>query len=213
MENNNQETMSSPWTGIWLYPRQTIRLLFETNPQQHFLLLVAVGGLAQALSTAATLGLGARIPVSELLLICVIAGPISGFAALYLRGWILTWVCKKMGGVASFFQTRICIAWSWAPMVYTFPLWGVKYILFRKELFLIERPLMESQAVLGGLFELLGLVDFVVFVWSMFILFSTLSEINQFSVLRSIGAVILSGLILALPAMVLMGLFGSMVPM
>lgn len=213
MENNSKNNITHPWSGIWLFPRQTIRYIMETNPQYHFYLLVIIGGIAQAFSAAVTFGLGEKIPVFELFVVCLIAGPISGFIAVYLRGWLLTWMSNKMGGLATFLQTRICIAWSWAPLVYTFPLWGVKYILFRKELFLSERPFIEAQPVLSGIFELLALVDFAVFVWSLFILFSVLSEMNQFSVLRSIGAVILSNLILALPALFIMIMFGSMVPM
>ena len=192
-----------PWKTIWLNPRATIRWIVEHEPRKHLLRLMFFGGIAHALSYASAMNLGDLLGLGEILAMSLIAGPLSGFVALSLGGLVLYWIAGKLGGEAGLHQTRMCMAWSWAPMIYLLPLWGIKYILFREELFQADKSFLQSQTVLNVLFELFGFVDFVAAILGLYILFSTLAEVNRFSVWRALGAYALMSLAFTIPVLIL----------
>jgi len=192
----------NPWSTIWFKPGETIRRIVDTNPQYQLPLLMVLGGIGQTLSNAK--GMGEMFPVSTLILICILSGPLSGFLSLYISGFLLHWACKKFGGTATREQVRAVIAWSWAPIVYTLPLWGVKYILFRDELFTMKKTFIESHTMLTVLYELINFVDFAIVILYLYILFAGLSEVNRISVIRSIGAAILVSVLIGLPLLLLL---------
>jgi len=192
----------NPWSTIWFKPRETIRRIVDTNPQYQLVLLVLLGGIGQTLSNAR--GMGEMFPVATLILICILSGPLSGYLSLYVSGFLLHWACKKFGGTATREQVRTVIAWSWAPIVYTLPLWGVKYILFRDELFTINKTFIESQTLLALLYELLNFVDFGIVILYLIILLAGLAEVNRISVFRSIGAAFFVSIIIGIPLLILL---------
>lgn len=193
-----------PWSTIWRDPRGTIRRIVEVNPRHSLIVLASLGGLGNALSYAANFGLGSMMEVGEVIALCLLVGPASGFISVYLWGWLLSYTSRFLGGMAVKEELRAAFAWSWAPVVYLLPLWGVKYIFFRNEIFLMEKPFVESVAFLSGLQGLFGFIDFIIALFSLFILFNALSEVNGFSIWRSIGAFAIVMLALSLPALLLM---------
>ena len=157
--------------------------------------------------------MGDLIPIPTLLVLCLISGPISGLIALYIGGWLLETISHRLGGESTREQVRVCIAWSWAPVVCTLPLWGVKYILFREEIFYSKKSFLESEPILSNLFMLLLMVDLVISVWSFIILFNSLSEVNRFSTFRGMAAVVITGLIVTVPLIFLLLLLNNSFPL
>lgn len=192
-----------PWKTIWLKPRETIRWIVDHEPRKHLLRLMVLGGIAHALSYASTMNLADFLSTGDILTMCLILGPLSGFVALSLGGWVLQWISQKLGGEGTLHQTRMSMAWSWAPMVYLLPLWGIKYILFREELFQSDKSFLESQTILNGLFGLFGLLDFLITILGLYILFSALAEVNRFSVWRALGSYFLMSLAFSVPVLLL----------
>ena len=200
----------NPWSDIWFKPRQTIRHIVETNPYRSVLLLALLGSVGQTLGVFSAQGIGKILSMGEILVTTILTAPLVAFFYLFALGWLLHQVALRLGGEGSIEQTRAALAWSWAPIVSVLPLWGVKYILFRDELFLADKPFVESQPVLSFLAWVIGVVDFAIGLWSLIILFSALSEIHRISVLKSIGAFLLTQLIVAVPALLIMTLCSPM---
>lgn len=194
---------SDPWKTIWLNPRSTIRRIVEHEPRKHLLRLMILGGIAHALSYASAVNLADIISPGEILAMSLIAGPLSGFVALSLGGWVLHWISNKLRGEATLHETRMAMAWSWAPIIYLLPLWGVKYILFQNELFQADKSFLQSQSLLNALWEFFGFVDFLIAIWGLYILFSALAEVNRFSVWRALGAYVLMSAAFTIPVLLL----------
>ena len=200
----NEPESLHPWSTIWRDPRGTIRQLVELNPKHSLIILAVFGGLGNAFSYASNFGLGAAMDTREVLALCLLIGPPSGFLSIYLWSWLLSYASRFLGGIAARQELRTAVAWSWAPVVYLLPLWGVKFILFRHELFQTEKPFIEAHQILSGLYGLFGVVDFFVTLISFFILFNAIAEVNGFSIWRSVGAFAIVMLILLAPALLLM---------
>jgi len=193
----------SPWTTIWYDPRGTIRYLVEHNPMQSFVLLIALGGVGNVLSYASSYGLADMIPFNQMIVFSFIAGPIGAFISLYLWSWFLGITTHLWGGQATKQGIRTSIAWSMAPVVYMLPLWGVKYILFRQELFSAEKPFMNAHEFLSGLAGLFEVIDVLISLFSFYILINAIAEVSGFSFWRSIGSIGAVILILTVPALFL----------
>ncbi|MBN1482355.1 hypothetical protein EH223_09970 [candidate division KSB1 bacterium] len=203
MNENNQNNIN-PWASIWRNPRGTIRHLVDTSPNKNLLLLVIGGGIGNALSYAAGFALADVMAVNTMVLLCFLAGPLSGFISLFLWSWLLDLTLKLFGGRATRQELRTAIAWSWAPIVYLLPLWGIKYILFRRELFESEKPFIEAHQFLNGLLGVFDMLDFFIAMFSIYILFNTVAEVNRFSIWRSIGAIGVVLLIMTIPALLVL---------
>jgi len=197
----NERIEPSPWSTIWFKPKETIRRIVDTNPRYQVIFLAILGGIAQTLAN--TRGMGDMFSFGALIFLCLLAGPMGGLLSLYISGFVMHWTAARLGGTATREQVRAVIAWSWAPIVYTLPLWGVKYILFREELFTTGKTFIESQPALSFLFELFTAVDFVITIWYLMILFTGLAEVNRISVGRGIAAAILAFVLVGLPALLL----------
>ena len=200
------EEQKNHWYSIWLKPKETIRDIVDTNPKQHMMLLAVLGGLSQSLASTSSLGFGKMIPVNEILMLSIFTGPLTGFFYVFAIGWFLHNILIRLGGTAEIIETRSVIAWSWVPIASTIPLWGVKYILFRDELFKIEKPFLESQPMLSSLSGLLQFVDIVLFIWTVIILIAGLSEVHKTPIGKTIGAFLILNLIMFIPSILLMSL-------
>ena len=206
---NQQNKKMNPWATVWYNPRGTIRHLVETNQMHSFMLLITLGGWGNALSYSASYGVVDFMPLGQMLLFCVVAGPVAALIGVYLWSWLLGWSSRMMGGTANRTELRTGIAWSLAPVVYMLPLWGIKYILFRQELFQSDKPFIESHQFLSALYGFFQVIDIFISVYSFFILLSALMELNKFSVWRSIGALGIAFLIMAIPLLLLLPFIGS----
>lgn len=205
-----EKTSLNPWSTIWSNPRQTVRDVLATNPNRSMRLLIVGGGMGQACSFAASFGLGKMASTLEILGFILAFGPLTGFLSVLLWSWLLTWTSRWLGGTASRQQLRVAVAWSWAPVVYLLPMWGVRYILFRDELFLLQRPILESFALLSGLYAFFGMIDFFVSFFTLFILFHAVAEVSSISIWKSIGAIAALMILLTIPALILFGFFSPM---
>jgi hypothetical protein len=200
----NEPESIHPWSTIWRDPRGTIRQIVEVNPNHSLILLAVFGGLGNALNYCSSFGLGSEMELSEIFALCILIGPLSGFLSIFMWSWLLGFSTRFLGGIASKQELRAGVAWSWAPIVYLLPLWGVKYILFQDELFRLEKPYMEAHAFLSGINGLFGMVDFLVAIASLFILFNVIAEVAGLSIWKSIGAFAVVMLALSVPAFLLL---------
>ena len=198
-----QESETGPWTTIWFQPRRTIRRIVESDPFYAVLTLALLGGIGATLSNASAMNLADRLPFSSLLFFCFLVGPANGMLSLWIGTWLLHRLSAALGGAGSKAEIRTAIAWSWAPVVSMLPLWGVKAILFRDEIFTSDKARITAEPVLGALFAFTGLVDLVISVWSLAILLLVLSEVNRFAITRSAAVLSLSALLIGIPVMLL----------
>lgn len=206
----NEPQKNRPWATIWLDPRGTIRQIIDTEPNKHLMLLIILGGLGNAFSYAANFGMADMTSFTQAVVLCLVAGPLSGFFSVYLWGWLLQFSSKFFGGFASRRDLRIAVAWSWAPVVYLLPLWGVKYILFKQEIFKTEKPFIEAHQFLSGLLGFFDMLDFFVTMFTLFILFNAVAEVNGFSIWKSIGSIGAVLVLMTIPAILVLRYFAPM---
>ena len=210
---NDDEQPLSPWLTIWIFPRNTIRQIVDTNPRKNVILLSGLAGIFGFFDRAMGNNLGDIVPFIYLILLMIILGPLLGIVAVYIGGIILNWTGSLFGGVANQLDVRAAIAWSSLPglliSIFNLP----KLLLFRDEAFtsmtlrtdaILHSNLLFLQMI--SIYSLVLMLLGVVFsLWGVIILIINVAEVNRFSVWKSILSIVIP-LIGATIFLVLMGI-------
>ena len=191
-------TMSehNPWLSIWTQPRATIRKIITVNPKRSLWLLAAIYGFSSLLNSFQSATLGTQMGMLPIFLIALILSPIWGFIVFGVWSWVVSWTGKWLKGRGDFQEVRAAYAWSCVPLTINGLLWIVMILIFGHVLFL---NFPEGHALNNGQATALFLIliaKVVLAIWSLVIYLNALAEVQQFSVLRAIGNVILSGIII-----------------
>lgn len=188
-------TEKSPWLSIWLEPRATIRKIIAENPKRSLWLLAAIYGFSSLLNSFQSASFGSLWGAFAIFLTALILSPFWGYVAFALWSWVICWTGKWLKGVGDFQTIRAAYAWSCVPLALNGLLWVLMIVFFGRSLFLNfpeNYPLVNAQATI--LFIIL-IIKVILAVWSLVIYLNALAEVQQFSVLRAIGNVIIAGLI------------------
>lgn len=194
-----ETTARSPWLTIWTSPRVTIRRIIVADPTHQVRRLAALNGVAEALGRAAGQSLGDRISLLVLLLLCAVLGSLAGIVALYVFSALLRWTGRWLGGQAEPDEVRAAVAWGWAPSIFALLLWIPQLALYGDTLF--------GSGDLGGAelqdlplpFLALSIAQGLTGPWGSILLIACLSEVQRFSVWRSLLSWLLVVLLFAAP--------------
>jgi Yip1 domain len=190
-------TEENPFLTIWTRPRQTIRAIVETDPTRHVLILTVLQGIALALMRASTQKLGDHFTFPAVLAMVVGLGSLVGLAALYGVAWILALTGRWLGGRAQPERFRAAIAWSSVPMVASLPPGLMLFAVLGRELFMTRTPTIDAYPALGLL--VLGWQGITALLrgWELMLFVRCTEEVQDFSVWRGLGSLLLAGLVVA----------------
>lgn len=189
---------SNPWLEIWTHPKATIKQIVATNPNRSLWLLAAIYGFPSILSFFQSLYLGYSLGPLALFLAALIFSPLWGYVSFSIWSGIVCGIGKLFKGRGNFQEIRAAYAWSCVPLIVSCLFWIVLILLFGGRLFL---PPFDAGAVTnaeGVVLSLILIVKVVFAVWSLVIYLNALAEVQSFSVLRAIGNVLVSAVLLGI---------------
>jgi len=168
----------SPWTTLWLSPRETIEHIVATRPRHLVWPLAILGSIAGFYGQLVSVGAAGGLADWRLWLGFLLLSAAVGIVWLYLSALILSWTGTLLGGRASTLELRAVVAWSALPSIL-----GLIVIL------LIQAAVSgESAAMRGGL----ALVVIGFGLWSFVVFLLMLARVQHFGFWRTIGAYILN---------------------
>jgi uncharacterized membrane protein YjgN (DUF898 family) len=202
----------SPYVGICIRPRATIRAIVDRDPQYQVIALVliaaVVGALTNAISryhydpTAFTIA-GKPIPVtaphtSRMIRLWTLALlPVLAVPLLYINGALLRWTGSLLGGTAKSVEVRAAIAW---PRVLAIVIALIGFVLG----FVMPPPAQppEVHSVHVMLAYLRPMLPAMIMwapleLWSWIVSLECLAEVHRFSAWRALGAQLIWLLVLA----------------
>ena len=200
MENINNQILN-PWVSVWTKPRATIQQIVDTDPERLVLVLAAIAGFSQALARA-NISMGDTFEwptIFPIFLILAIAGPISGLIGLYIFSALIRWTGNWMSGNASSQNIRAAMAWSGVPIIWALILWIPALVLFGKELFTTETPIIDATPSLTLIFVGFGAIEITVEIWAIVVFLKCLGQVQGFSAWKALGNVFLAGLVFIIP--------------
>ena len=185
---------TNPWLSIWTRPRETIRAIVSENANKGLWWLAAIYGFSSLLNSFQSFGLGASMGAFPIFLLALIFSPIWGYVLFAIWSAFVCWTGKWLKGRGDFQSVRAAYAWSCVPLVVSAFLWFVMMGLFGVTLFLPGDHLLTNSAAFLLLAILFAKV--ILAIWSLVIYLNALAEVQQFSILRSIGNVVIAGILI-----------------
>jgi Yip1-like protein len=202
----------SPYVGICIRPRATIREIVDRDPRDRVIALVLVaaviGALASAVSgyrydpTAFTIA-GKPIPLTAphtsrmIRLWTLVLVPVLAVPLLYINGALLRWTGSLLGGTAKPVEVRAAIAW---PRVMAIVIALLGFVLGLVMPPPPQPPATHSVHVLLASLQprLPSMIILAPFwLWSFIVSLECLGEVHRFSAWRALGAVIIWLLVVA----------------
>lgn len=200
----------SPYVGICIHPRATIRAIVDRDPYDRVialvLILAVVGAVTNAIHgysynpTAFTIA-NKPIPVMAphashvMRLWGLVVWPLLAVPFLYLNGALLRWSGSLLGGTAKAMEVRAAIAWS--------SVLGIGIVLIDFVLsFLVtpsQPPVSPSMSALLAswrpMWPLL-IIQLPLWFWYWIVRLKSLGEVHRFSAWRALGASLIAALLL-----------------
>lgn len=205
MENEN------PWLTMWCNPRSTIRRIVETNPNQSLWLLAFIYGFTVLLNGFQSYPIAIQIGIWPMFGLALILAPFWGYLLFSIWSWAVVVTGKLLQGKATFVTARAAYAWSCIPLLCNVALWLILILFFSPILFFGPQPHLVMTGPTITLLFLLLIGKVVFSIWSIVLYLQALAQVQFFSVLRSIGNVILAAIFLALLVAVPICLFALLV--
>ena len=195
---------SWPFKAIWFNPRDTIRLIVNTNPELHVNLLIILAGIAESLDRASSKNAGDKISSGMLFLMICVIGPGMSLIGAWIYTHLIRIAGNWLGGRGVYDEIKASIGWSSVPTIVILLLWVPLLILFGKEMFTEEMPSVAGKPGLATALLAISLAQLVLGIWALVLLCNTIAEVQEYrSAWKALGNLILAGLIIIIPILVI----------
>jgi signal peptidase I len=178
-------TIPSPWITVWFSPRQTIERLVATRPTYFVWPLAILGMIANIYNQISVIYSGSFLFDWQLAISLLLFGTVAGIAWLYLYGFTLSWIGRRLGGQARALQLRAAFAWSALPTIVGFALILIIEVATGRGSTLDSVPLLVAASSF----------------WSFVIFLLMVGRVERFGFLRTVLAYLFNlvlGLVVAL---------------
>ena len=178
----------NPFLSVWLHPKQTARYVIEHKSIMYVFMLILLGYIASAFSAFIDSALYPDFSYVWIFLIAIILGPIFGIIMMFITSGIIFLVGKLLKGTGSFWDVFKAASLSCIPAIFVGPFY-ILWMFVSPESFFFE----------GGASTIATIVSIIMIVtsiWSVVIIVGAIAEANQFSIIRSIVALIIPAIIL-----------------
>lgn len=191
---------------IWMSPRETIRRIVDVNPTYHVNLLIALGGIAEALDRSSTRNAGDKLPFGIILGTALVLGPGGALIGAWISAHLIRITGNWLNGKGDYTEIKAAIGWASVPTVVGLALWVPALILFGQEMFTEEMPSIQGNAGLAIVFVGIGFGLMLLNIWSVVLLCNCVAEVQGYrSAWKGLGNLVLSVAIVIVPLLVLVG--------
>jgi hypothetical protein len=184
------------FTKIWISPRVVFKYLNDTKYDKFVNVLLILAGITRTLDRAATKNLGDNSSLIEVLGISIIVGGLIGWIIFYIYAALTSWTGKWLKGTADTNSLLRMISYAMIPFI-------ANLIILISQIAIFGNGIFQSNTDIYGV----GLLSIIVFyftlsleivigIWTLVIYTIGISEVQKFSIGKSIINMILPGSII-----------------
>lgn len=190
----------NPWIDIWFSPQKTINWIVNNySSELTIIILIYFGGVYFGIGQSELKNYGDKISVGNIFINTILLSGLGGLLTYNIWIWAIDFCAHWFGGKGNFRKTQSAFAWAMLPMVAGIILTLIGYVLFEEELFTSETPKINESDFLTISFWMYGIIEFVLGAWHICLLVLTVSQVQQFSIFKSIASIVTGLAILILP--------------
>jgi hypothetical protein len=187
------------FTKIWTSPRMVFKYLDDNKYDKYIYVLSMLGGITIAFDRAANKSLGDDIPLILVITICLIFGGTLGWITYYLCAALINWTGKWLNGQGDTNSLLRMISYALLPSIVTLVILIPQIVLFGNGIYQSEFDITSNGLFSTIIYYSSATVEIVLGIWTIVLFVIGISEIQRFSIGKSILNIVLPGLIIIIP--------------
>jgi len=196
-----QENMSDMeiFTEIWTSPRKVFRYLNERNYDKYVTILLVLSGISSAFTQAASKNMGDKMSISVIIGICIFSGGLFGWLFYYIYAALTSWTGKCLKGEGNTKSILRTISHAMIPSVIALGLLIPQISIYGNEVFKSDGEIISAGLISNILVYLSMFLEFVLAIWTIVLLVIGISEVQKFSIGKSMLNMLMVGLVVVIP--------------
>lgn len=209
--NDQQQSLSDQeiMRFIWTSPRKVFKYINDANDDQYVKILLILSGISRAFDRAAIKNMGDDKPLWAIVFLCLILGGIFGWISYYIYAVLVTWTGRWLDGKADFDSILRIISYALIPSIFALLFIIPQIGIYGIEIFKSDGDITSKGWILNSLFYSSIFFEFVLGIWTIVLCVIGISELQKFSVGKSILNMILPVLIILAPILIIVLLLTS----
>ncbi len=184
---------------IWTSPREVFKYINENYYDKYVTILLVLAGITKSLDKASTKNMGDDLPLIAVLAICILLGGLLGWMSYYIYAALMSWTGKWLNGQGNTSSLLRMTAHAMIPSIVALILLIPQIALFGNDIFRSEINIYGNGLLSTIVFYATTFLKVILNIWTLVIFIIGISEVQKFSIGKSILNMILPGLIILGP--------------
>ncbi len=198
-DTEETQYVANPWVTFWTAPRVTLDAILATNPARYLWILVLFGGVSRTLGRIPSIPFQEPLTDDMIRALAFLGGPLLGLIIVFVIGRLLHLIVRRLGGTATWVESRTAVAWALAPSVPSVALWTIMYLSYGSQVF---SPDAIANVADSGT-QLILTVDYFIqsalTIWMLALEILLLAKVHKVSAWRVLGAEALLAVVSLVP--------------
>lgn len=203
LQSDIKLTDKEVFTKIWFKPRMVFKFINDNYYEKYFIVLLVLAGISNAFSRSFNKSLGDDLSLTALLAVCIFLGGLFGWIGYYFYAALLSWTGKWLNGKGNTNTFLRMSAYASLPTIFVLILLIPQLILFGDTLFKSDIDIYNNGLFTVIVYYIIALFELIMGIWSIVFFIIGISEVQKFSIGKSILNLILPILIIIVPIMLI----------
>jgi hypothetical protein len=206
-EDETTLTETDIFTKIWLSPREVLKYIHENKYNKYVTVLLILSGIAKAFDNASAKNTGDNLSLWMLVVACIVGGALFGWISYYLYAALISWTGKWLKGQGDTSSLIRVLAYSSIPAIVALIFYIPQIIVYGDDLFKSNRHTADINWISSGIVYGSMALEFCLGILSVRLSVIAISEVQKFSIGKSILNIFLSALVIVIPIVILVLVF------
>ena len=188
------------FTKIWTSPRKVFKYIVNSNYRKYSATLLVLAGISNIFFQSINKNLGNNFSLLGIILFCIIAGGLLGWMSFYFYAALLSWTGKWLKGEGNTDSFVRIISYAMIPSIVAMLLLIPQIYILGADLFTanhnFEGASVLSRMISGIVLMITGVLQMILGIWTMVLCVIGISEVQEFSIGKSILNMLIPGLLL-----------------
>lgn len=198
------------FTKIWTSPRLVFRYLNDNRYDKFVNILLILAGITKAFDKASTRNMGDNLPLIAVLAICIIGGGLFGWISYYIFAALISWTGNWLKGKGDTDSLLRMISHAMIPLIAAMILFIPQILVFGNELFQSDINVYSTGLLSTLIYYFIFFIELSVSIWTIVLVVIGISEVQKFSIGKSILNMILPLLLIVVPIAMISFILGDL---
>lgn len=200
----NQLTDKEIFTKIWYSPREVFRYINEYHYDKYVTQLLVFSGITRAFNRAQMQNMGDHMSIWGILGFCIIIGGLMGWITYYLYVGLISWTGKWLNGQGNVTSILRIISYAMIPSIIALFLLIPQVAVYGAEIFKENGDITSAGLYLNVFVYSIMALELVLGIWTIVLCVVGISEVQNFSIGKSILNLILPLLVIFIPILLIL---------